>query len=386
MRHPLSVLLFLAVFLSVLAGLHLYLWLRLVRDPFPAGRARRRASWAFGLAAGVLGAGIVFGRLLLQWLPRWARYVANGWLGLFALAVSILFMLDVLRALVRTVRPEPLEPERRRFFARLLAAGTATASLGLGAVGVRGALRRVRVKRLSIALARLPAAAEGYRIVQLTDMHVGATLDGAFVEQIVGEVEALRPDLVAITGDLVDGPIELLDPWLAPLRRLAPPDGVYFVTGNHEYYAGARAWLAHLPSLGLRPLQNERVRLAGFELAGVPDWSARRYDDEVPPDVAKAVAGRDPGLPLILLAHQPAQAEQARASGVDLQLAGHTHGGQMFPVTVLVRFYTRFVAGLYRRGSFQIYVSEGTGFWGPPMRLGTEAEVTEITLRRELGS
>ncbi|HUB08198.1 MAG TPA: metallophosphoesterase [Myxococcales bacterium] len=382
MRHPLSTLIFLAVFLSVLGGLHYYLWRRIVRDPFAEGRGRRLATWTFALVAGVLGTGILFGRLLLQWLPRWARYVANGWLGLFALAVSILFLVDVARALVRTVRPGPTEPERRRLFARLVAAGTGAASLGLGAWGVRTALRRVRVKRLSIALDRLPAAADGYRLVQLTDMHVGATLDGAFVEQIVAEVEALRPDLIAVTGDLVDGPIALLDPWLQPLRRLRPRDGVYFVTGNHEYYAGARAWLAHLPSLGLRPLQNERVRFPGFELAGVPDWSARHYDDEVKPDVARAVAGRDASLPLILLAHQPAHAEEAQANGVDLQLAGHTHGGQMFPVTVLVHLYTRFVAGLYRRGPFQIYVSEGTGFWGPPMRLGTEAEVTEITLRR----
>ncbi len=382
MRHPLSAILFLAVFLSLLVGCHVYFWRRMVRDPFPEGTARRVATWAFAAVAGILGAGILFGRLLVQWLPRWARYVANGWLGLFGLIVTFLFLADVLRGFWRVARPAPVAPERRRFFARLVAAGAGTASLGLGAWGVKGALRRVRVKRLSIALDRLPAAADGYRLVQLSDLHIGATLDGAFLEQIVAEVEALGPDLVVVTGDLVDGPVALLDPWLAPFRRLRPRDGVFFVTGNHEYYVGAKAWLAHLPSLGLRPLQNERVRLGGFELAGVPDWSARHYDDEVRPDVARVVAGRDPGLPLILLAHQPAHAEEAAAHGVDLQLAGHTHGGQMFPITVLVHLYTRFVAGLYRRGPFQIYVSEGTGFWGPPMRIGTEAEVTEITLRR----
>jgi predicted MPP superfamily phosphohydrolase len=154
------------------------------------------------------------------------------------------------------------------------------------------------------------------------------------------------------------------------------------VTGNHEYYAGAEQWLRHLPTLGVRPLQNERVRLQAFELAGVPDWTAEDFPGTEPANLDKALDGRDPSLPLVLLAHQPRHAYEAMASGVDLQLAGHTHGGQMFPMTWLIHLAYPFIAGLYPRGSFQIYVSEGTGYWGPPMRLGTKAEITHITLRR----
>jgi predicted MPP superfamily phosphohydrolase len=187
-------------------------------------------------------------------------------------------------------------------------------------------------------------------------------------------VNALAPDLIVITGDLVDGRLDELRRHIEPLRQLTAPDGVYAVTGNHEYYWNAEAWLEHLRSLGIRILRNQRVAIRdAFELAGVDDSSATE-------DVPRALAGRDPAVPVVLLAHHPRTVARAVAAGVDLQLSGHTHGGQLLPLGWLSRLFEPRVAGLARFGATSLYVSEGTGFWGPPMRVGTSSEIALITL------
>lgn len=385
-HHAAYFLRFLVLFTAVLGGLHWYVWRRLVSDTQPPRRLRRLAG------AGYLAVGVIFivggmGGRFLAVAPSWMRWVANVWLGLLGLLVFALLVGDLLRAGVGLRRrvghgARAPSPERRLFLARALAGSAAAAAAALGGFGMYEALRRVRTKRVDITLAKLPPSADGYRIAQISDVHVGPLLGKDFVEEVVANLRAIEPDLIVITGDLVDGSIADLDPLLRPLAGLRARDGVYFVTGNHEYYSGAEAWCRHLPALGIQPLRNERVRLGAFELAGVYDWGAQDFDDGHIPDVPKACAGRDPNLPLVLLAHRPQHAKLAMANGVDLQLSGHTHGGQMFPMTLLVRLSTPFTAGLYRENGFQIYVSPGTGYWGPPMRLGTEAEVTHITLRR----
>ncbi|HVV87496.1 MAG TPA: metallophosphoesterase, partial [Kofleriaceae bacterium] len=232
--------------------------------------------------------------------------------------------------------------------------------------------RGPRVRRVEVPLANLPVPS--YSIVQLTDVHVGPLIGRAFVERLVAQVNALAPDLIVITGDLVDGRLAELQREIEPLRGLRARDGVWAVTGNHEYYWNAEAWLAHLRSLGVRLLRNERVSIAGaFELAGVDDSSAEE-------DLPRAVAGRDPARPLVLLAHHPRVIVRAAAAGVDLQLSGHTHGGQLLPLGWLARLFDPKVAGLGRFGRAWLYVSEGTGYWGPPVRVGTTQEVTAITL------
>jgi len=183
---------------------------------------------------------------------------------------------------------------------------------------------------------------------------------------------------VAVTGDLVDGPADTLAPELEPLRELRSTHGAYYVSGNHERYAGHGAWIREIGARGLRVLRGERLRVAhgpaALELAGVDD-SAPAKELEV------ALAGRDPALPLVLLAHDPSTFRRSAPLGVDLQISGHTHGGQIWPFRYLVRLATPWVSGLYASGDAQIYVSRGTGFWGPPMRLWAPAEITEITLR-----
>jgi hypothetical protein len=203
----------------------------------------------------------------------------------------------------------------------------------------------------------------------------------------------MRPDLVAVTGDLVDGSVAHLANEVAPFRELRARHGVFFVTGNHDYYSGADDWVAMARSLGMRVLRNERVTIgeagAAFELAGVEDHHARLVSETHAEDLPRALEGRDPARPVVLLAHDPSTFKRASALGVDLQLSGHTHGGQIFPFGLLVRLAVPFVAGLYERGGSLLYVSRGTGFWGPPMRLLAPAEITELVIRAphaEVGS
>jgi predicted MPP superfamily phosphohydrolase len=255
----------------------------------------------------------------------------------------------------------------------------------VSALGVISVLRTPRVKRVEIALEGWPAALDGYRIVQISDVHIGPTLRRAFAARIVERCNALAADVIAITGDLVDGSVRALHDEVAPFAELRARDGVFFVTGNHDHYSGAERWVQRVRQLGIEVLRNRRVLIeragASFELAGVDDISSRRFGDGRGYDPEAAFADRDANAPLVLLAHDPRTFEHVRDRGVVLQLSGHTHGGQMWPFAWMVRLQTRYVAGLYRSGRAQLYVSRGTGYWGPPMRVFAPAEITELRLR-----
>jgi hypothetical protein len=311
------------------------------------------------------------------------------WLGLLLFLTLAVGVADLVRGLWQVSRawsdPEPLLPERRQAIARLLAGSAALVAGSLGLWSLRSGLARVTIKRVEVSLARLPAALSGTRIVQLSDVHVGPTIHRSFIETIVAQCNALAPDLVVITGDLVDGTVEELREHVAPLAGLRTKYGVFFVTGNHEYYSGAADWCSELERLGLRVLRNERVSIgsevASFDLAGVDDHSAKRFGGGHGEDLPKALHGRDLSRELVLLAHQPRTIFEAQDHGVGLQLSGHTHGGQLWPWTYLVRLQQPVVAGLARFGNSLVYVSRGTGYWGPPMRLGAPSEIAELTLR-----
>jgi len=263
-------------------------------------------------------------------------------------------------------------------------------ALGLGASAVLGrgayqALRYPAIEEVEVELPRLPESLDGFTIVQLSDVHIGNTIRRPFVESMVERANALSPDVIAITGDLVDGKVKALRDDAAPLADLAAACGVYFVTGNHEYYSGADSWIGALRSLGVTVLRNERVEVgtgnASFDLAGVDDHSARFWRGHGA-DVASAVQGRDRDRELVLLAHQPRQVFTAAEHGVGLQLSGHTHGGQIWPWHWAVKVQQRgLLAGRYQIGGTQLYVSRGTGYWGPPLRLGAPAEITRVVLR-----
>jgi predicted MPP superfamily phosphohydrolase len=241
------------------------------------------------------------------------------------------------------------------------------------------------VVRVEHAIEGWPRALDGYRIVQISDLHVAALLGKAWAARLVQRCNALGPDLIAITGDLVDGKVEHFGDEVEPFAQLAARDGVYFVTGNHDHYAGGEPWLERLSRLPLQVLSNRRVRIArgdaGFELAGVDDYSAGKLDRGHGHDLNAALHGWHGETPLLLLAHDPRSFVEAQARGVHLQLSGHTHGGQLWPFRYLVRLQTPYVSGRYRSGRSELYVSQGTGFWGPPLRVLAPAEITEHVIR-----
>ncbi|HET6413803.1 MAG TPA: metallophosphoesterase [Anaeromyxobacter sp.] len=401
MTRSLSFALFFFVCVFILGGMHAYLWLRLVRDPGLPEPWRRLATALLALLALGVPLGLFLARLGKGWVARLAPILAASWLGVaFILFCSVLafdlvrlagdglaFILDWMRT-----RPDPpADPERRLVLARALAGGAALAAGGTTLFAVRSALGPAEIHEVPIRLERLPGALSGLTIAQITDLHVGPTLRDREVRRVVEQTNALRPDLVAITGDLVDGSVAELGQAVSELALLRARYGVVFVTGNHEYYSGVGPWLAELRRLGIRVLENERVRLgdagASLDLAGVDDWrAASSGPGGYGAALGRALSGRDPDRSLVLLQHQPRGVDEAVRAGVELQLSGHTHGGQIFPFSLLVGLVYPYVAGLYRHReetlAGQIFVSRGTGFWGPPMRLGSPPEIAKIVLTR----
>jgi predicted MPP superfamily phosphohydrolase len=250
--------------------------------------------------------------------------------------------------------------------------------------GFVNARRVARIVRVDVPIAGLPIALDGFTIAQVSDVHVGPTIKRPYVEAIVAAVNRLDADLVAVTGDLVDGSVRDLADHVAPLADLRAKEGVFFVTGNHEYYSGAPSWVAELHRLGLTVLLNEHavVRRGAAQLvvAGVTDFNAGHFDRAEASDPQAALAGSPAGAVRLLLAHQPRSAAAAEAAGFDLQLSGHTHGGQFLPWNFLVRLQQPFTAGLHRWRRMWVYTSRGTGYWGPPKRFGAPSEITLLRL------
>lgn len=273
----------------------------------------------------------------------------------------------------------PATVSRRLFVARVVGGAAAAAAVGTVGYGTYGVLRGPRVKRVTVPLAKLPRAAHGYRIAVVSDVHLGPILGRAHTQRIVDSINAAQPDLVAVVGDLVDGSVADLGHAAEPLAQLRARDGSFFVTGNHEYFSGVDEWVDHVRELGLRPLRNERVEIAGgFDLAGVDDVAGE--DTGQGPDFARALGDRDRSRAAVLLAHQPVVIHDAVDHGVDLQLSGHTHGGQLWPGNMLAGLANPTVAGLERYGDTQLYVSRGAGAWGPPVRVGAESDITVVQL------
>ncbi|WP_256863373.1 metallophosphoesterase [Microbispora sp. GKU 823] len=266
----------------------------------------------------------------------------------------------------------------------------AAGALATVGYGVSRALGDPVIERVPIRLPRLDPRMSGLRIAVVSDIHLGPLSGRGHTERIVRMINGLQADAVTIVGDLVDGTVAELGRLATPLRSLESRYGAYFVTGNHEYYtaAGPQEWIEELRSLGVRPLRNERVEIrhagAVLDLAGVNDLNGVPSGDG--PDFGKALGGRDANRPVVLMAHQPVQVTQAAAHGVDLQLSGHTHGGQMAPFNLLVPLQQPVVAGLASvprtgGGDTQVYVTRGAGFWGPPVRVGAPPEITLVELR-----
>ncbi|MEU3605930.1 metallophosphoesterase [Streptomyces sp. NPDC035033] len=425
---------FLVVVLALLGAVHWYVWRRLVRDvTAPGGPGRRLGTVAVIVLPLLSVAALASGRagvpFALQQAVAWPGFL---WLALLLYVVLALAVGEAVRPLLlrwltrraaaapvaapvavpapapvpvpeRMPEPEPApapEPapeagagagaasgakadaagvSRRLFVSRVVGGAAAAVAVGTVANGAYGVLRGPKVKRITVPLAKLPRAAHGYRIAVVSDIHLGPILGRAHSQRIVDAINATQPDLIAVVGDLVDGSVEDLGPAAEPLAGLRARHGSFFVTGNHEYFSGADAWVDHVRELGMRPLRNERLEIAaGFDLAGVDDVAGEREGQG--PDFGRALGDRDRSRAAVLLAHQPVVIDDAVAHGVDLQLSGHTHGGQLWPGNLLADLANPTVAGLERYGDTQLYVSRGAGAWGPPVRVGAPSDITLVQL------
>ncbi|MFD9869354.1 metallophosphoesterase [Streptomyces niveus] len=407
--------LFVALVLPLLAGVHYYVWRRTVRDTTTPGSAWRRAGTVLIVLLGLLLVAAPPGeRALPAPLATAVGWPGFVWMaGILYLALALLvgevlrvFLLRAERrratatttaAATTTVPAAPrtdsvsgtgspgpasaaaLHPSRRLFVGRAVALASGAAATAAVGYGAYTALGPPRIKHLTVPLAKLDPSAHGFRIALISDIHLNVLVGRDRTRQLVDLLNGTEPDLVAVVGDLVED-ADVADQGRAaePLAGLRATHGAFFVTGNHEFYSGADQWVRFVQGLGLRTLRNERVSLPGFDLAGVEDESGAEKDDG--PDYEAALGGRDRNRPVVLLAHQPGQVDEAARYGVDLQLSGHTHGGQLWPFTQLMGLTEPNVAGLSRHGDTLLYVTRGTGFWGPPVRLGAEPDITVVEL------
>ncbi|WP_405991340.1 metallophosphoesterase [Streptomyces sp. NBC_00986] len=392
---------------AVLGGLHWYVWRRLVRDTTRAwGPAR-----VTGTAVLVAGPVLMIAALATErgGAPFWLQQIL-GWPGFLWMALAIYLLLavlagEVLRPLLRRLlerrgragtavgaheapasatapaeAPEAPQsaPSRRLFVSRVVGGAAAAAAVGTVGYGTYGVLRGPSVKRVTVPLAKLPRSAHGFRIAVVSDIHLGPLLGRGFAQKVVDTINATQPDLIAVVGDLVDGSVKNLGPAAAPLAGLKARYGKFFVTGNHEYFSGAQQWLEEVRTLGIHTLENARTELAGFDLAGVNDLQGESEGQG--PDFGKALGDRDATRACVLLAHQPVQIHEAVKHDVDLQLSGHTHGGQLWPGNFVAAAANPTVAGLERYGDTELYVSRGAGAWGPPTRVGAPSDITVVEL------
>lgn len=326
-----------------------------------------------------------FGSLASPEVP-FAVLAVLGWaFSTLIVLAALIFLLDVLHALVWLMQYALRGPPVRILTSRRKA-GLFVVTMALSGFGVWEAVRVPDVREVEITLDDLPSAMDGLTVVQLTDLHLSRLFPAEWARAVVARTNALDPDLILITGDLIDGRVANRIADIEPLRDLRAPLGVVAITGNHEYYSDYAAWMAKFRELGLRVLENGNVAIPArgetLYIAGVTDDAAARFGDTLP-DLSRALGGVPASAPTILMAHRPGGAGLAAAVGVDLQLSGHTHGGQVLGLNLVTKAANGgYVSGLYRVGAMTLYVSNGTGLWnGFPVRLGVPSEITHITLR-----
>jgi predicted MPP superfamily phosphohydrolase len=374
-------LIFISVIVVFLTATSWYLGLHVIATSSWA-EAHRPIVW-FSLALFI--AVQVLGPFLYRTYPtsrffilHWMAYTA---LGIFACLLFYTAAMDLLllflRLLLSTNRLVDLE---RSFFVGVFVVTLLSAIIG-GFQAVRGP----KLYKVEVPIRDLPSAFAGYRIVQISDLHVGPTIGKRYAQRIVRMVNALQPDLVALTGDFVDGSVQQLQNGLLPFREISAKDGMYFITGNHEYYWGVQQWMDHFEKLGATVLINDHrtIRRNGGQIviAGVPDHSGRSIFPSHVADCQKSIEGAPENAVKILLAHQPSAYLEAARAGFQLQLSGHTHGGQFFPWSIFVRLAHRYAKDLHQYNGMWIYVNRGAGYWGPPLRFGVPSEITLLTLR-----
>ena len=378
---------FMIIMPAVWIALHAYMGRRLLRGV--DGKLRRWGWGAMATLALMPVFAFVIGRVATgPWMRpvQWVSFLLMGVGSLLFFGVLAIDLVRLGEKLTRRFRgPDAeIDPARRGFLAKTANLAIVGGTGSITGVGVVQARQMPQLVEVEVPIDGLPGALHGYTIAQISDVHVGPTIRGSFLEAVVEEVNGLGADMIAVTGDLIDGYVEDLAPEVASLGKLDARDGVYFVTGNHEYYWDGPAWCRHVAGLGLTVLNNEHLVIerdgATILLAGVTDHSAGGQVEGHGSDPHAARKGA-PDCDLdILLAHQPRSVFEADKAGFDLQISGHTHGGQYFPMNIMARLAQPYLAGLERHGSTWIYVSRGTAYWGPPLRVAAPHEITLLRL------
>jgi len=367
------IVIFMTLFLFVFALLNLYISKRLVKH-LDLNKKIKRLLNIFLVINYVGIIGYISGRYFVN-IPDTIYFLFSIPIGIVFLLFCTAIIYDISKISLNKL---PISNSRRTFFKKSLDVGALVVATALSARALYEA-RFIAIEKVSIDIQGLK---QSYKIAQLSDVHIGGLINQKFIRGIVEKVNNLKPDLVVITGDLVDIKIEEAKETLSELKNLSSTHGTYFVVGNHEYFHGIERIIKEVKSLGITVLENENVYIGekskGFNLAGVYDVMGYRVD-KYKPDIKKALENKEDS-PTILLAHQPRYIEEVK-EGVDLILSGHTHGGQLYPFRFLVKLVQPYLSGLYRHNDkLQIYVNRGTGFWGPPMRLGANSEITDITI------
>lgn len=395
--NTLTYMIWIAIVLTAPAIGFAYIGRRFITPSSLSKPLKRYAWWGLGLVFLISVGSVALFRVFEELVDplSWFVYVV---LGFISFVFTFLLIRDLLWLILRRIRtlyfaarkalqktPAPqTNSDRRTFLLQMTNLGILGLSASLTAYGIYEARRRPGVINIAVPIERLPKEFDGLRIVQITDIHAGLTVKRDWIETIVAEVDDLQPDLIAFTGDLVDGSVPYLRDHVAPFGELQAPYGKFFVTGNHEYYSGVEPWVEEVQRLGYDILNNEHrlIQRSGSSLvlAGVTDYSGGQFLPEHESDPEAAIRNAPAEMPKILLAHQPRTLHQAESLGFDLIISGHTHGGQFFPWNLVAALGQPVIKGLHRYNGTWIYVSKGTGYWGPPVRLGARSEITIITL------
>jgi len=366
--------LFFVAFIGVFIVINMYIDRRFFKQLHLSDRTKKYLN--IFLHINILGIVLyVLGRYLFDF-PNWLYFLVSLPIGVLFLILCTAVFYDIFRVIIDKA---PIKYNRREFFKKSLDISSLGVAFAISSRAIYEA-KFIKLERVDIKIENLK---KKYKIVQLSDVHIGGIVDKAFIKNIVDRVNKLDPDIVVITGDLVDIKISRAQDALDELKRLKNRLGVYFIVGNHEYFHDVDEIIGAVKKLGVKVLENENVYVGevgeGFNLAGVYDVFGYRAEHHRP-DIYKALENRDKNSPTVLLAHQPRYVDEL-IGGVDLMLSGHTHGGQLYPFKALVRLQQPYISGLHQHSKeLQVYVSKGTGFWGPPMRLGASSEITEITI------
>jgi len=365
MNRLVSLIIFITIVSTVYFGLHYLVYKGLTRSIVQIPKWQKILKWFFWFSGAAFMISILLSRLLKIYF---LNFYATTWMGIIAIS----FFVFLIQIIYSKILPSHTQ----------VSAIVAVVLIGvISLISLVNGLQHPSVKEISVPLKNLPKELEGFKIVQLSDVHLEAYNGKKRMSAIIDKVNGLKPDLVVITGDLIDGNVCDDPSFCEHIKRMKPPHGVLAITGNHEYYAGLDTFYELANRSHIKVLRNESVTIAdSLQVIGLDDRESKRFNGNGP-ELDRVIKNCDPSKPIILLYHRPLHFDEAVEKGVDLQLSGHTHAGQIPPMNLIVQLYYKYPHGLYKKDDAYIYTSPGTGVWGPHMRFLSRNEITLITLQ-----